>query len=306
MIITMVYCHVQVEYDGFGIYNYWSKFFHFFMPWFFFKSGMFHKPDQNLQQSVQRCYTRLIIPFGIFSLLGTCVASVLYFLQHNLHINFLWSPFKYLWQGGFILGNEPLWFLLSLAATKIIVSAIAKNRRSMIVVSVLGIILAYILFLSKANTPLWIANISAGLFFYICGYLLKDFQYKYNFLLALSFLIFIIVAIIYPSNYVAVYNVAVGSFPLAILTSLAGCVLINSLFRRFNFNIAFLSYIGKNSMVYLVLHMIIINIVKIFSEVFSFGVAVSFYINVVLIIISFPFLVSFFNNISRKWMIGLA
>ena len=67
MIITIM-LHAQIlDSSEFSLMH----IFMFYMPWFFFKSGMFHKTDQNLTKDyIIRIYKRLVIPFLFFLLIS--------------------------------------------------------------------------------------------------------------------------------------------------------------------------------------------------------------------------------------------
>lgn len=303
MVLTMVYCHIQVEYDGLGVYRYWNVLFHFFMPWFFFKAGMFHKIQEGFFVTAKKSSKRLLVPFLFFSAIGYLIVGLLYYLQHNLHVNFIWSPITYLWKGGFILGNEPLWFLLSLFGVKTIYSLFLKNI-SIECISTIGIVLAYVLYCFKLDLPLWCGNISLGLFFYGVGYRLRYLQFSWIFG-TISLFLFATIAIINPSRIALVWNTSTGNYFLANLASICGCISINFLFRNLKIEWKWLSFIGENSIILLVTHMIIINIATIECILFNLGKELSFFIKLGLFVTMEPFLIRFFNKPNIKKVIGL-
>ena len=82
-----------------------------FMPWFYFKSGLFFKPEE-LKYVFFKDIKRLLYPFVVYSLLGFVVYEII-------------TPGKQFWymvysllNRGAVPGNEPLWFLLSLFFAK--------------------------------------------------------------------------------------------------------------------------------------------------------------------------------------------
>ena len=89
------------------------------MAWFFFKAGMFHG-KKSFKETVKKSYSRLIVPFIAFSILGECVNIFAVLKSHPIVFSdFVKDTLIRLIQRGFFEGNPPLWFLLSLFCNKV-------------------------------------------------------------------------------------------------------------------------------------------------------------------------------------------
>lgn len=103
--------------DIFDKYAYWLG---FFMPWFFFKGGMFYKP-KSFHEEIKSGYKRLIVPFIWFSIIGTIILWIkLLILNGSLTLKEMFYPIKVLLIQGSVPGNLALWFLPSLFVVRLI------------------------------------------------------------------------------------------------------------------------------------------------------------------------------------------
>lgn len=97
-----------------------EKLFFFFMPWFYFKAGMYHKEEKE-HVIVSKAFKRLMIPFFVFTLIGQLISFV---TKHNDNVSniliLLKSTCRQLFWDGAAYGDAPLWFLLSLFLVKIL------------------------------------------------------------------------------------------------------------------------------------------------------------------------------------------
>lgn len=89
-----------------------QQIFFFFMPWFFFKAGMFFKSKQNLKKVFKSSFTRLVIPFISFTILGQLFLCLKLYLQTGKFCNII--PLKGILFYGAGSRNAPLCFFLSL------------------------------------------------------------------------------------------------------------------------------------------------------------------------------------------------
>lgn len=128
LITYMVFTYIcqHFGYEQSTIYMALEHIFYFFMPWFFFKAGMFFKME-DYQTLFKKSCTRLIRPFILYSLIGhICYCGICY-LQDNFHLSTL-VPYYSLLMEGSIPGNLPLWFLLTLFTCRIILNFLQKKR----------------------------------------------------------------------------------------------------------------------------------------------------------------------------------
>lgn len=237
-----------------------QQIFFFFMPWFFFKAGMFFKPKQNLKKVFKSSFTRLVIPFISFTILGQLFLCLKLYLQTGKFCNII--PLKGILFYGAGAGNAPLWFLLSLFIIRILATAVEHfcDLRYLL----LGGVAALFLNIIDFDKPYWIANVCSGMFFYVLGYFLCKGQYTKK-LLIVSIMLYLI-TLIYPSYVDMNRNVLIqGSYPLWLVSSIAACILINNLFKIFKSNICFrlFSCIGRDSMFFYCTHWIVLIITNI-------------------------------------------
>ena len=71
MILYMIFTHVCQHYhlENSTVYITCEHLLYFFMPWFFFKAGMFFKIGEN-KEVINKGIRRLLKPFILYSLLG--------------------------------------------------------------------------------------------------------------------------------------------------------------------------------------------------------------------------------------------
>lgn len=258
LIIHMIFGHVLIltrQMDT-PLYHWTSIVLSFFMPWFFFKSGMMYR-DKGLNKTLSDGWRTLIKPYIIYSIIGQIVFIMLLLLSGR---DFVFSnTMNFLIKNGAVEGNPPLWFLLSLFLVKIVFSFIRKHIDSRIILSAIAVsAFAFSYLQAGKDIPLTFQHTSSGLFFYIIGYLLKDIQF--NHLLGLFTLLgYLGLQLILPT----VVNMR-GNFPeygkyfLWPFSSLMGIVAINNITKRTQISSKTLEYVGKQSMFFYTWHWIII------------------------------------------------
>lgn len=122
LIIHMIIGHV-FEWSSLAdskFYAWQQRILFFFMPWFFFKSGMFYR-ERNFQTNIEASFRRLIVPLFCFTLLGMPHHWIKLYLAGDTNtIHYLLSPLKSFIVIGNNVGNLPLWFLLALFGVTVI------------------------------------------------------------------------------------------------------------------------------------------------------------------------------------------
>lgn len=231
----------------------------FFMPWFFFKSGMFFKEKPYNQVLLNT--KRLLLPFAVFSLIGQFFWSIMMFVDGDRVIShYLLSPFKTLLAEGAINGNLPLWFLLTLCVVQCVYS-LAQSKRGLVLVA--SLLAAYLLNEIGYSKPYLLANCCSGLFFYSAGHILKEYQYKTSIAL-LSMVIGITILFMFPSIVDMRSNhLFSGNYFIWCLYCIAAIITFNNLSRFLKIGLITtpMSFIGRNSMIFYVLHWIIMTVV---------------------------------------------
>lgn len=106
------WAHLWTEFDR---YTYWLG---FFMPWFFFKGGMFYKSKTNRDQ-ISTSFRRLIVPFVWFTIIGTCILWIKEAIFGTFTLTTIIKNCKCFIREGSFPGNLALWFLISLFCVRI-------------------------------------------------------------------------------------------------------------------------------------------------------------------------------------------
>lgn len=124
LIVYMIMVHsfqwANIKGDSFNEVASYVMFF--FMPWFFYKSGMFHKEMRNIDL-LKKLTKKLLIPYIIFSFAGEIIHWLILYEKGVLSVEqVIIQPLKEILLWGSVSGNMPLWFLLSFFAVKIIIS----------------------------------------------------------------------------------------------------------------------------------------------------------------------------------------
>ena len=221
---------------------------------------MFHG-KKSFKETVKKSYSRLIVPFIVFSILGECVNIFAVLIKcHPIVFSSSDSLIRFI-QRGYFVGNPPLWFLLSLFVIKCTCSLVKSQngRFTLLVIS-----LATSIFMHITNPPVvWLMNIPMGLFFYVVGNFLSDKQYK-NGIFLTSLVSLIIIALFFDSSVSIVRLMTIyGSFYIWILYALVAVIVANNIFKSltFYFDIKGLRWLGKNSMLLYVSHWPIMRLV---------------------------------------------
>ena len=127
-------------------------------------------------------------------------------------------------------------------------------------VAIGGIIIAYLCHFLHIDKPAYLANVALGISMYSLGFMWKESQFTAS-SMSIATIIYISIMLIHPSHIDLRTNVLYGNgiFLLAIAFSISGCIVINNFFKHIP-KIPILHYIGKESMVFYVTHMLIIEL----------------------------------------------
>lgn len=173
MILYMIFTHVCQHYhlENSTVYITCEHLLYFFMPWFFFKAGMFFKIGEN-KEVINKGIRRLLKPFILYSLLGHISYCTFAYLKNDFHSSML-IPYRSLLLQGSIPGNLPLWFLLSLLGCRIIFNVFKTYGFSSYIIALLSLIIACGLHFVGFEYPYYFSNIMSGLFFLCMGNIIK-------------------------------------------------------------------------------------------------------------------------------------
>lgn len=237
-----------------------SRILFFFMPWFFFKGGMFHSSNKTIVQVLYSSCKRLLIPFTIFCILGQMIEGLNLLLHHNLHKNFFYEPFVDLLRQGSLWTNGPLWFLWSLFCVRIIYHILINNNCGRLIVVLFSLLFSFLLFYFRIKTPLYLGNVCLGLFFYSFGHLLQNKQYL-NMVGVPCILLYLAIVLFFPAGGSFVENDS-NNYMCWIFASLIAIVAYNYSFRFIKIDNGLFHYCGRHSLSILVVHFPILRIIE--------------------------------------------
>ena len=259
-----------------------------FLPWFYFKSGMFYKDGSSLIEDFAKRVKKLLLPFAVFSFIGWGLifilgslwmtdASVVDLLKDSLS--------TFLWEGAFN-GNFALWFLFSLFLVCVTYRMLRKLRINNRVIMLLSFACAWGIYQFDLSFPTYVGNFCNGLFFYSLGVELKQKQF-YNALFYASCLILVISAFLPSYLDFRANKILIGhqSYLLVELYCFAGIIFFNNIFYRFFPNrIPLLTHVGENSMKYYVVHYIfLIGLFRLLTMVFHLSNPIALFLIIVVI-----------------------
>lgn len=297
-------------FTGFGYISLHSI-FGFFMPWFFYKSGLFFSIG-GCKKLLKKDANKLLRSFVIYSLIGWMVWGICGLVDGSLDIkSCIMLPLKSFLRNGCINGNGALWFLISLFIVRQLFNILISNKLSPSYLSLVCFGVAYVLYaIGWYNHSWWIGNIFSGLCFFSLGYWLNNKITPKVFII--SALVFGGILVAYflkwieiPFLYMHANKMNSGNYILFYPFALAGIITINRLFEILTFKTKLkyriLGYIGRNSMFFYVAHWILLTIVR-FVAKYYFHVESPqplFFILMVSCIVLLPF-VSYVLSIQSK------
>lgn len=243
------------------IYEHVTNWLCFFMPWFFFKSGMLSSDSKDFKKEIRKGLHKLIIPFSVYSFIGQVVHSLISIDIDSLSVlRVLFAPFKtFILQGSFP-GNLPLWFLPIIFCSKLL-CAVVKNDKLIIAI---GVVLGGGYCFLNVDYLYYIITPFLGALFYSFGHIMKESQFKRN-IVIISFIVFVTIVLTKPS-YVDFRTISVikGSYLLWVIASLTGCICFNNIVRildRYSYSILIpFRYVGENAIFFFSIHWIVLTI----------------------------------------------
>lgn len=289
----------------FPIYKLSLQWLFFFLPWFYFKSGMFHEINKKIpiKDYVYKNFNRLIFPLILWTGIGLLIAlPKMIFFDHKPLWKILILPFYRIVSSGDTFGNPPLWFLLSLFIVKICGYYLLKLKQYLTAI-ILTIVLISGIFLNKSSLllPFGIHNITLGLIFYCAGYFYKEkaATRKINisifiFLVAIFFLLNS-----FYSSYIDIHlnHLIYGSYIGYIFLSIFAIIL--SIHFLEDQNIKLLAWVGKKSIYILVLHWPILTIIITLFREYNFPIE-GYKFSYILFLVSFPALLFLSSILPEK------
>lgn len=194
--------------------------FFMFMPWFFFKAGMFAKsiPTERL---FKQSYKRLFYPWLIFGVLSIPISFLLVIRHPTEYIEWIQSIIQCIFYDMAFPGNLALWYLIALFACRVLMNTAFRSHQIWpYIVATFGLTVAFLLRLYD-QLP-WIhgmvfPSIFIGLFFYSCGYIFKKIQYTRK-VLFISIAILVLLSFVEPNVHNFGIDVRVNGSTSSLLT----------------------------------------------------------------------------------------
>lgn len=311
MILFMIlrHCFIDTVKDSLfgGVIAYYPLLF--FMAWFFFKGGMFYR-DEPLAASISKGFTRLLVPYFVFSLIAVILASIVYGCLDGIQgIQGVFQRIPvYVKREGAVDCNAPLWFLLSFFLVRVFFTFARSLHIPSWCVSICALLAAFGLYRAQFPIGQYYGNTAMGLFCFSMGYLLKDLQYhKALFIPSTVIYVTYLVYCCCTRSVVGIFNSNVHTpfFPTA-LYYIAGCIFVNNLFTRVpKLQSDFLAGIGYDSMSYYVVHFPVIYLAwAVERAVFHMSDVATTFSLVILELALLPFLVKPLSHPKCLWMTG--
>lgn len=294
----------------------------FFMSWFFFKGGMMHKKS-SFKEVINKSTKRLLVPYFIFLLIGLLIDCLGKFTGNGslTILVFLKEEFETVTNTSILWPTGASWFLLSLFVVRFSFNYLFTKVHP-IIISIFFAFAAYGISIIHSRgwsfnlfgctpdmhlyIPFYIGNMCHGLSLYSLGYFIKEKQF-HKYILFFALFLFVL-KFFFPAGIDFRANNSYGSnFLLAILYGMAGCIVVNNVFRRYlNYSVPLVTYIGSNSMLYYLIHYPIISLsLFLFGNIIEeYNIWVRFF--VISIIVTFSLLIAelIFRNKSIRFVIG--
>ena len=257
----------------------------------------------------------MLVPFFAFSIVGDLVLDIHFCLTGITSYKYYIASLKSVLIDGNAVGNVPLWFLLSLF---IIHNGfnLAKEYLNTYVTLVMAAAVPTCMHYAQIDIPV-ISHTFAGLFFFICGYLINEYlprllnNVNIKLQLVVFASLFISIMIFNPVRVSFIDNDLIsGTYPYWFISYLVAIIVANNLVRIVSDIIplrnSYIAKIGKDSMVWLVTHWILLTICKIVVEDLL-GISNSYILAAVMAsacIFIIPLLNSLLNKHSLSWIVG--
>lgn len=233
----------------------------FYMPWFFYKSGMFYRSVENMTEwkvSVLRNTKSLMIPYVFFSMFGIIIGWVYFYLTNDSALKPTFTTIVSNFIGmGCYYWSSPLWFLLTLSLVKIITPPILKYVNIYILlIGSIGMAFSHYYFMNGHYN--WLGNMCSGMAFYLIGIISSKRQYK-KVWIAISLIVMTLIGF-YTPTFVSMFSNTLqnnGCYLLWYPFCISGIILINNLFKFLHSKgllFPILNTIGKDSMAYYLIH----------------------------------------------------
>ena len=255
-ILLVVIAHGLAKDNWINIYAY-----SFHLPLFFLISGITLKEDKILNDTfvniVKRNAKSILLPYYFYTMFIVVIELLKNVLQHDITIE---STMEILARWILMLGLKADWFLPCLFFSKLIfigIYRIVKNKKvSKIIVLALAVLVICMPVRPMIFRPIICAGI--GSFFVGAGHALRDIHSKFNSKIYIgAFVIWVIVTMINGKVSLLIYNFGTNGC-LYLLNGILGSIVVIGITKyigKVTKEIHSLGWLGKNSMIIMVVHM---------------------------------------------------
>lgn len=241
------------------------SYLNFFMPWFFFKGGMFFKTKTE-KDVFQGSFKRLISPYILWSLIGAVIYGIVScFIEHTHTVTGYVKVVIYEFATeGSTSGNLPLWYLLSLFIIRNLANKVCKLKVPIYIPIVFSFLIVALFHFADIHLPLYFYYTLSGFFFYGIGIIMKDVSLNRYVQITAIFTFVLLSLFCKPIVDIRTNALTEGFYLLWPVWSITGVLTINALFECLHLHkkspISVLEYVGNNSMIFYVVHWPIITI----------------------------------------------
>jgi fucose 4-O-acetylase-like acetyltransferase len=258
----------------------------FHMPLFFFLSGLiFHKrKNEKYLVILKKDLKRILIPYFIFAFISFFLwLSNIPFdrINPDLVLKQIIGIFYGSGNSGYLAINIVLWFLPCLFIVKQAFWFLSKLPNKFILISLIILsITGYLnsIFYPSIKLPFGFETALTGIVFFGFGYLwnfipkgkleiLKKYAFKIFFIFTVSTIIFALINFNLHGHQVDLRINKLNNFFLFYLSSISGILAVVSISSQINKN-KILEYLGKNSLILFVWHLVIFSYISDFVFIF--------------------------------------
>ena len=279
---------------------------HFFMPWFFYKSGQFFT-KRSVKDLWKKDSCKLLKTFVIWSLVGYMFYLFIGMFDGYLTLrNSTYSIVRGLFLRGQVPINTPCWFLLTLFGVRFVANNLLPEREDkyatwkILSIVAVGYVVSYLTYrFNHRLLPYWVANGAAGLSFFALGYAMRDWEQKW--IVLISSVVVCVVGSIIGCPIVDMFpnKLVNGDYFLWIPFSLCAIIIFNTLCKfvcRY-IRIKPVELIGKNAMIIYVTHILVLTLVVEFLPITRLSTNLVIALIIMAYLLVLPILCWFKNNI---------
>lgn len=287
----------------------------FHMPLFFIITGILlsmHTGEEKIVVHIKKRISRLLVPYFWFELAYAVLLSSIAFLAHENPINRFMGCIK---PTVMLIGKTVTWYLPCLFLAEIIFGVLLKLRTRTVcwIIIMVCFVVGLLSPIDGVLIVLWRSLVGMG--FIGIGYLYAGFFMKETRDISL-----VIVAVVFSVSgmfnvFVSMVDSRYGNYLLYIISSITGSFLLIQLSLKLNKGLSadnhlryFIEYYGRNTIIILGTHMLIIEIIRLADNLlfhnllFSLGLVESIILGGIVLLLEIPII--FLIDSKLRFVIG--